>query len=333
MGAVHAGLFCRRSTGFCRCAAVPAGISVGDPPSHTLPVHGRPVRQLLQFLLHGYRSLFVFVAGSRVLPARASLAKASRSMAVRLLAVFLITSNAAFSARRSYRPAARMERRVADPRARPGVPDAGGHQRLDRDGLQLSLWDAPVLQDLWYLHSIFFELLPASKLCRTILKSWVWRIPTTIRGHACLLRGLRDAGSAVRGRFRAEGSICPYRMVLPEASHQSFRGHRLPVGYAGRQRPRVGNFDRRTGFPDVTESRTFALWSGLKARLFSEHGVRYLLYALALALSVTAFAIARRGSLPAAMPEAVGALVAMTLIELLVASLPMRWIRAALFPV
>jgi hypothetical protein len=89
---------------------------------------------------------------------------------------------------------------------------------------------------------------------------------------------------------------------------------------AGRQRPPVGNFDRQTGFPEHTESRTLALWSGLKARIFSEHGGRYLLSALSLAFLVTVVAFVRRASLPAGMPIAAGALAAMMLLELLVAS-------------
>jgi hypothetical protein len=89
---------------------------------------------------------------------------------------------------------------------------------------------------------------------------------------------------------------------------------------AGQQRPYVGNFDRRAGFPEYTRSRTFAAWSGFKARLFGLHGARYLIYSLALALSVTIFAVLRRRTLPAGMPAAVATLAAMTLMELLVAS-------------
>ena len=89
---------------------------------------------------------------------------------------------------------------------------------------------------------------------------------------------------------------------------------------AGRQRTRVGNFERSTGLPEFTQSRSFAVWSGLKALIFSEHGGRYLVYSLFLALTVTGFALARRASLPPGMPIAIGALATMTLFELMVAS-------------
>jgi hypothetical protein len=89
---------------------------------------------------------------------------------------------------------------------------------------------------------------------------------------------------------------------------------------AGLQRPYVGNFDRLAGFPEHTRTRAFAAWSGLKARIFGLHGGRYLLYSLLLALAVTMLAVVRRESLPAGMPAAAGALAAMTLIALLVAS-------------
>jgi hypothetical protein len=89
---------------------------------------------------------------------------------------------------------------------------------------------------------------------------------------------------------------------------------------AGLQRPYIGNFDRLAGFPGYTQSRTFAAWSALKARVFTQHGGRYLLYSLLLTLCVTAFAVVRRENLPAGMPVAIGALAAMTLLALLVAS-------------
>lgn len=89
---------------------------------------------------------------------------------------------------------------------------------------------------------------------------------------------------------------------------------------AGRQRPRIGNFDRRVGFPELAESRTFAVWSSLKAAAFHQHGGRYLLYSLLLAMFVPGFAILRRESLPKAVPAAVVVLAAMMLLELLVAS-------------
>jgi hypothetical protein len=89
---------------------------------------------------------------------------------------------------------------------------------------------------------------------------------------------------------------------------------------AGRQRPYAGNYDRRTGFPEYAQTRSFTLWSGLKNRVFGEHGGLYLLYAIALALVVPFLAMERRAGLPLGIPAAVIALTAVMLTALLVAS-------------
>jgi hypothetical protein len=168
---------------------------------------------------------------------------------------------------------------------------------------------------------IFFELLPASKNVSSDLKelglddSYQRYVGT----HAYSKdSGMRDPQFA--DDFARKGSYAHIGWFFLKHPTRAFEVTVSRLDDAGRQRPKVGNFDRRTGFPDVTQSRSFALWSGLKASIFTEHGVRYLLYAIVLALSVTVLAIARRGSLPVGMPAAVGALTAMTLIELLVAS-------------
>ncbi len=47
---------------------------------------------------------------------------------------------------------------------------------------------------------------------------------------------------------------------------------------AGRTRPRdLGNFDPAEGFPPFARSQAFSEWSGLRAFLFAEHGLRYFL--------------------------------------------------------
>ena len=89
---------------------------------------------------------------------------------------------------------------------------------------------------------------------------------------------------------------------------------------AGRQRPYAGNYDRRTGFPEYAQTHSFTLWSGLKNRVFGEHGGLYLLYAIALALVVPFLAMERRAGLPLGIPTAVIALTAVMLTALLVAS-------------
>ena len=168
---------------------------------------------------------------------------------------------------------------------------------------------------------VFFELLPASKNVSSDLKelglddSYQRYVGTNAYSPNA---GMRDP--QFEEDFERKGLYGHIAWFLLKHPTRAFEVTVSRLDNAGRQRPRIGNFDRRTGFPAVTQSRTFALWSGLKARIFGEHGVIYLLYALALALSVTVLAIARRGSLPAGIPAAVGALAAMALIELLVAS-------------
>jgi len=89
---------------------------------------------------------------------------------------------------------------------------------------------------------------------------------------------------------------------------------------AGLQRPYLGNFDRSTGRPEYAKSQSFAMWSGLKTRIFGRHGLRYLIYSLLLTGFVTVLAVARRKSMLPGMPEAIWTLLGLMLIELTVAS-------------
>ncbi len=50
------------------------------------------------------------------------------------------------------------------------------------------------------------------------------------------------------------------------------------LSHAGRQRVAMGNFERNTGRPEYSESSRFAVWSGIKARLLENHGLRLLAY-------------------------------------------------------
>src|SRR5258706_1569366 len=52
------------------------------------------------------------------------------------------------------------------------------------------------------------------------------------------------------------------------------------MGEAGRQRPYLGNYDRRTGIREFQESNSFAAWSSLKRALFWHNGRLYLAYVL-----------------------------------------------------
>jgi hypothetical protein len=89
----------------------------------------------------------------------------------------------------------------------------------------------------------------------------------------------------------------------------------------GRQRPLLGNFDRSVGLLPWTESRAFSFWSGWKKALFYHHGRIYFLFfvfiATANAVSLT---FSRRKSSWAVLVMH-GTIIAMAIVELLVAAL------------
>ena len=59
----------------------------------------------------------------------------------------------------------------------------------------------------------------------------------------------------------------------------------VSLAQAGRQRPFLGNYDRNANFPPGAESHAFSFWSDIKASLFYEHGTRYLIAWVALAVA------------------------------------------------
>jgi len=85
---------------------------------------------------------------------------------------------------------------------------------------------------------------------------------------------------------------------------------------AGHQRARMGNFDRGAGLPPSAESQSFALWSGLKAKVFDGRGDWYLVYALALGATFSALLFAKRTQLPPGASMAGLALTLMMLAEM-----------------
>ena len=168
---------------------------------------------------------------------------------------------------------------------------------------------------------IFLELLPKSKNVSSDLQelglddSYRRYVGTNAYSADAGLRDPRFEDAFARKPFYAY--IARFLIKHPSRALEVVISR---LNRAGLQRPYVGNFDRLAGFPEYARTQTFAVWSGMKVRIFGLHGGRYLLYSLLLALSVTVLAIVRRASLPPGMPVAVGALVAMTLIALLVAS-------------
>jgi hypothetical protein len=168
---------------------------------------------------------------------------------------------------------------------------------------------------------IFYELLPQSKTVASDLnelgldESYQRYVGTHAYSDDAGLRDPKFAEAFVRKDLYSH--LAWYFVKHPRRALETIV---LRLDEAGRQRPPVGNYERLTGFPEFTESQSFALWSDLKARLFSQHGGLYLLYSLLLALCVPLLAVARRAHLPTGLPLAVGTVSVMLLLELLVAS-------------
>jgi hypothetical protein len=75
------------------------------------------------------------------------------------------------------------------------------------------------------------------------------------------------------------GRLAAFYVMRPAVAYSVMR-HALSE--AGRQHD-FGNFDIGTGYPPLTESRAFALWSDVKRRFFYRHGPVFLFTFLALA--------------------------------------------------
>jgi hypothetical protein len=74
------------------------------------------------------------------------------------------------------------------------------------------------------------------------------------------------------------------RIFLFLAKHP-MRGVRIVtdgLGWAGKQRPAMGDFERSTGRAAFTQSRAFSVWSDLKKKIFDQRGGLYLGYIAAL---------------------------------------------------
>jgi hypothetical protein len=130
--------------------------------------------------------------------------------------------------------------------------------------------------------------------------------------------GMRDPEFVTQ--FRRQTNYRKLASFFVKHPADALRAAETRLAEAGSQRPVYGNFDPSAGRPDFAVSKSFALWSSLKIALFNERGPRYLAYALLLALAAVLLAIAQRANLPPGMPEAVGTLALMFLLELAVGS-------------
>jgi hypothetical protein len=109
-----------------------------------------------------------------------------------------------------------------------------------------------------------------------------------------------------------------YFLSHPESAYLAAR---TSLEEGGRQRAPMGNFDRSSGLPALSESQSFAYWSNAKRRLFHGRGVRYLNFIVLLAVLTCVVATARRKTLPRVLVAGVYAIVGMGITEMFIASL------------
>jgi hypothetical protein len=90
---------------------------------------------------------------------------------------------------------------------------------------------------------------------------------------------------------------------------------------AGRERPYLGNYDRRTGVREFQESNSFSAWSRLKQTLFYHNGRLYLGYVLGLVALLSTLAWRKRRVLPRGVFAGAVAFTVLTVLELLICSI------------
>jgi hypothetical protein len=90
---------------------------------------------------------------------------------------------------------------------------------------------------------------------------------------------------------------------------------------AGRERPYLGNYDRRTGVREFQESNAFSAWSTLKRTLFYHNGRFYLGYVLALLALLSALAWKQRRIQTAGVFAGAIAFVVLAIFEMLICSM------------
>ena len=120
-----------------------------------------------------------------------------------------------------------------------------------------------------------------------------------------------------RGRITYGGLVWFY-LTHPRDAYTALT---FSLNEAGTQRPYLGNFDVRTGYPRFHASRAFAFWSDLKRWAFNERGSRYLFTFIGLAAVVGTLLAAQRRSLHTGAMAGGVVLIGMAFTTLFVASL------------
>jgi hypothetical protein len=130
---------------------------------------------------------------------------------------------------------------------------------------------------------VFEEILPHSKnVDRTLADLGLDDSYRFCIGMKAYLPNSGMDDPAFRRRFMQQlsfGSLAVFYVKRPAVAYQTMRD---ALSDAGRQHF-FGNFDMSTGYPPGTESRAFALWSGVKRHFFYQHGAVFLFAFLALA--------------------------------------------------
>jgi hypothetical protein len=114
------------------------------------------------------------------------------------------------------------------------------------------------------------------------------------------------------------GGLARFLLTHPRDTYVSLRAS---LDEAGRQRPKLGNFDPSAGQPPYAESQAFAIWSNCKRALFDRRGSRFLTCFLGMSAVVALLLVWERASLPAGALPAGLILIGMAATELAVASL------------
>ncbi len=140
---------------------------------------------------------------------------------------------------------------------------------------------------------IFWRLLPASSNVSRDLK--LLGLNESYRpsiGKHAYVTSVAIEDPAFRAEFQRRTSHVRIGWLYLHHPSWIWRDLRASLAEAGSQRPAMGNFDSKYGRPEYSQSRSFALWSDLKSRMFVHEGGRYL--AAIVLLIVAALALAWR---------------------------------------
>jgi hypothetical protein len=169
---------------------------------------------------------------------------------------------------------------------------------------------------------VFYRILPHSKnIDQTIRDLGLDESYRRYIGMHSFAEGSPMSDATFVERFRSRisyGGLGWFYLTHPRDAYTALR---FSLSEAGIQRPNLGNFDARTGYPRFQSSRAFAFWSDLKRWAFDQRGSRYLFTFIGLSAVVGTLLAAQRRSLHAGAMAGGVALIGMAFTAMLVASL------------